>query len=279
MAFDFSSFVNDQVDAINNVVATDNIIEKITPSQAKGIVKAGPKEFLDQKLEDLSGVKLGQTFSDVGAQFADSVGKTVDGFKKSLEAHIVGCLNKAIRDAFNKNPNLEKIIFFEQTINNELSKIRNKLESKIDAELRKLAYKKIKIQQVALFKQKILSSIESICPGASPASPDQVNDVKNTIRNIFKSNEDAGVIIDTDESIPANAINKITDPIKRTIQKNNPITGISNTIKKKAKDDPIVFEQLKIDSLAESQKAIIAQAEKQIKGVSNQSWEDLIAIS
>ena len=277
MAFSFNNFVNNQVASVKRVLSPQNIIDRVTPGQVKSLVKADPKKILDQKLGNLSGVKLGQTFKEAGAKFKDSVLDTVNGMASALEAQIVGCLNKAIRDILNKNPILEKIIFFEDFINRELSKIRNKLESKIDSELRKIAYKKIKVQQVALYKQKVLSSIKKVCPGASPASPSQVQQYRDIVKGIVDKNKDEGVIVDTDENLPLAEVNNITKPEIPVQQTAKKVSDVTNNVKKKAKEDPDEFDRLKEETLAESKKAIQTQAEKQIKGQSNQTWRDLLA--
>ena len=277
MAFSFNNFVKNQSDAAKRVLNPTNIIDRVTPGQVKSLVKADPKSFLDKKLGDLSGVKLGQTFKQAGAKFKDSVLDTIGGMATALEARVVGCLNKAIRDILNRNPVLEKIIFFEDFINRELSKIRNKLESKIDNELRKIAYKKIKIQQIALYKQKVLSSIQKVCPGASPASPNQVRQYRNILKNIAKKNEEVGKVVDTEENLPKEEVNNTTTPVVPVQQSAADAQDLSNRTIKRAKEDPDEYEKLKQESLAASKVAVEKQAEKQIKGQNNQTWKDLLS--
>ena len=277
MAFSFNNFVKNQSDAAKRVLNPTNIIDRVTPGQVKSLVKADPKSFLDKKLGDLSGVKLGQTFKQAGAKFKDSVLDTIGGMATALEAQVVGCLNKAIRDILNRNPVLEKIIFFEDFINRELSKIRNKLESKIDNELRKIAYKKIKIQQIALYKQKVLSSIQKVCPGASPASPNQVRQYRNILKNIAKKNEEVGKVVDTEENLPKEEVNNTTTPVVPVQQSAADAQDLSNRTIKRAKEDPDEYEKLKQESLAASKVAVEKQAEKQIKGQNNQTWKDLLS--
>ena len=83
----------------------------------------------------------------------DGIGKSVRQFVEGqaadltmqLQQQILGCINTAIRDLMNKYPEIDFILNFEDRINGILGNFRNKLERKIDAELRKLAYNKIKI--------------------------------------------------------------------------------------------------------------------------------------
>lgn len=253
-----------------------SIIDKVTPSQVKSIIKSGSKNLLDRKLGDITGVKLGQIFSKTGSKFKENVLSTIEGAKASLEAQIIGCLNHAIRDILNKNPILEKIIFYEDTVNRTLSTIRNRVESQIDNELRKIAYEKIKIQQVALYKQKILSSIQKICPGASPASPSQVNEYKQVLNKIKEKNKNIGRVADNNETLPSTEIPVTTN--QSFTQTSTRVTDISNTIKKKAKEDLVEFEKLKEEGLQNSITEIINQSEKQIIGQNNSNWSELMQI-
>lgn len=255
-------------------LSVSSVIDKITPSQVKSLIKASPKKLLDKKLGDISGVKLGQIFSGVGTAFKNNVLSTIEGLKSSLEAQVVGCINHAIRDILNSNPVIEKIIFYEDFINRELSIIRNKAESKIDSQLRKIAYQKIKVQQVALYKQKILSSIESICPGASPASPSQVREFKGVIKKIADKSKNIGKVQDEEETLPISEIPETTNAIQ--IQQPTETTDISNTVKKQLKEDPVAFEKFKEENIQKSITAITQQSEKQILGQNNNSWNDLM---
>ena len=190
MAFKLNTFVKDQVTMVKETLSPTNVIDRVTPRQVKQILNSNPVNSINKTLENISGAKIGQFFVDTGKQFLSQVNDFVSGSITQLQAQVAGCINKAIKDILDKNPILEKILFFDQFINRELSKIKNKLESKIDLELRKIAYKKIKVHQVVLFKQKIAGAIKKICPDATPASPSQVRQYKellNKVKDKFKN--------------------------------------------------------------------------------------------
>ena len=52
MAFSFNNFVSDQATAAKRVLNPQNIIDRVTPGQVKSLVKADPKNLMDQKLGD-----------------------------------------------------------------------------------------------------------------------------------------------------------------------------------------------------------------------------------
>jgi len=170
MAINLSNFVQDQIDTVQTTLNPANVIERVTPSQVKDLLNANPVNEINDMLGNISGVKISQEFNNITSQLTDQVKGFVNGSIDQLEAQVLGCINKAIKDFLDENPIIDNILNFDNFINIELSKIKNKLESKIDKELRKLVYKKIKIQQVAIFKQKIAFSIKKICPDASPDS-------------------------------------------------------------------------------------------------------------
>lgn len=276
MAFKLNSFVDDQVSLVKDTLSPTNVIERVTPVQVKQILNTNPKEAINNALDNLTGVKLGQQFDEIGQQFLSQVDSFVQGSITQIQAQVAGCINKAIRDILEKNPLLEKIIFFDQFINRELSDIKNKLESKIDLELRKIAYKKIKIQQVALFKQKIALTIKNICPDATPASPSQVKQYKDILNKVKDSFKGEGVVeeLPIGENITKGVVNNTVnivdvEEIKSTAQ------NISTTLQKKLKEDPITKGQVQEETVTNVIASIKEQANKQIAGQNNISWEGI----
>jgi len=276
MAFNLSNFVQDQVDVVEKTLSPANVLEKVTPVQVKQILNAKPKNAINDYLGDMSGVKLGQFFDETGKQFTAQVNGFIQSSKAQLEAQVFGCIDKAIKDILNKNPLLEKVLFFDQFINRELSKIKNKLESKIDLELRKIAYKKIKIHQVALFKQKIALSIKSICPDATPASPSQVKKYKELIKKAKDNFINEGVVPEEPkgDNLVKEQINKVANFAEDT-QEKIAKTDISTTVKRNLKQDPVQLEKYKEESVNNAINSIVDQANKQIESLKFESWEEL----
>jgi len=276
MAFNLSNFVQDQVDVVEKTLSPTNVLDKVTPTQVKQILNAKPKNAINDSLGELSGVKLGQFFSETGKQFSAQVNTFIESSKAQLEAQVFGCINKSIKDILNKNPLLEKVLFFDQFINRELSNIKNKLESKIDFELRKIAYKKIKVHQVVLFKQKIALSIKSICPDATPATPSQVRKYKELINKAKNNFINEGVVQEEAKgnNLVRDQINKVVTFVDDT-QEKIAKSDISTTVKRKLKQDPVQLEKYKEESVTNAVNSIVEQANKQIESLKFESWEEL----
>ena len=222
MAFNFDTFVKDQKQSAIDVVDT------ITPSQVKqigaaykeGLAIGSPKQVINETLEQFTGIDLG-----VGTGM-EGIGGKVKEFMKSqaadltmqLEQQILGCINTQIRDLMNKVPAIDFILNFEDKINGILGNFRNKLEFKIDAELRKIAYNKIKIHQTALLKQRIRASIKDICPVATPASVAEVQDFNNRIKVFINKRTATGKdVLNKAKTLPESQI-----PLKKVPSSSNP---------------------------------------------------------
>lgn len=270
MAFSLGNFVKDQADTVKSTLAPSNVLERVTPRQVKQILGADPKNAINNALGNLSGIKMSQVVASAGQYLKSQVTSLIQGTISQLEAQIAGCINKAIKDLLDKNPIIEKILFFDQFINAELGKFKNKLESKIDNALRKLAYDKLNIHQRVRFKQKIASAIKKICPDASPATPSQVrqykdlfNKAKDSVKEGLQKDEPIG------ETIPANLVNN--SPASPSSTQEAIPSGliqwedneISNTMKRKLKSDPDklaeVSEEVKNQAVADIYKEAIRQ--------------------
>ena len=143
MAFSFDTFVKDQKQSAVDVVDT------ITPSQIKQVAQsykdglnASPKQVINETLENFTGIDLSQGagIDGFGNQAKEFLKGQAADLTMQLEQQILGCINTQIRDLMNKIPELDFILNFEDRINGILGNFRNKLEFKIDAELRDLAY-------------------------------------------------------------------------------------------------------------------------------------------
>ena len=265
MAFSFDTFVDDQKQTVVDVVDT------ITPGQVKQVAQAykaglnaSPTQVINETLEKFTGIDLSQ-----GAG-VDGVGAKVTGFIKDqaadltmqLEQQILGCINTAIRDLMNKHPEIDFILNFEDRINGILGSFRNKLEQKIDAELRKLAYNKLKIHQTTLFKQRIRAKIKDICPGASPASVPEVQEFNRNVAKLFNKRVVDNVVEDTETTLPASSIVTSKSPVlsqftsvqgpsekyKKMFRED--VTATNNFVEQKIADTTATVEQETFDQLA-----------------------------
>tara|TARA_R110000796_G_scaffold143506_4_gene260097 strand:+ start:1184 stop:2020 length:837 start_codon:yes stop_codon:yes gene_type:complete len=276
MAFKLNTFVKDQVTMVKETLSPTNVIDRVTPRQVKQILNSNPVNSINKTLENISGAKIGQFFVDTGKQFLSQVNDFVSGSITQLQAQVAGCINKAIKDILDKNPILEKILFFDQFINRELSKIKNKLESKIDLELRKIAYKKIKVHQVVLFKQKIAGAIKKICPDATPASPSQVRQYKELLNKVKDKFKNEGKVEEEPqgENFTKSDLNN-TATVSDTTQTKKQITDISPTVKKQLKEDPVKREEYQQKMVDNAVTSIKKQADKQVQGQLCATWKEL----
>jgi len=81
------------------------------------------------------------------------------------------CISRYLRGIVSKNLDIFKLINFENYLANQIAKFRIALRNKIQSQIEKLFLNKLRIQQVALLKQKILQAIRSICPSSGALSP------------------------------------------------------------------------------------------------------------
>jgi len=249
MAFSFDTFVEDQKQTAIDVVDT------VTPSQIKQVaaaykegLNASPKQVINETLEKFTGIDLGQGvgLDGVGAQVKDFIKGQAAGLTMQLEQQILGCINTQIRDLMNKVPAIDFILNFEDKINGILGNFRNKLEFKIDAELRKLTYNKIKIHQVTLFKQRIRAQIKSICPGAAPASVAEVQDFNNKVKRFIRKRTNDNKIDDAETTLPSTEINTSGSGAARYVtrdEEQGPSNSFVREMKQKGKKEAFAKEQ------------------------------------
>ena len=170
---------NSIVQGINNAVGNVAAVRK-TISKHTGL-------DLDFGIET-----LGREFNDIVSFWSPVTSKKGlnDKFKnyiKSLKARIQAemqeCISKHLRALRNKIPALDIILDPELFLAKEIGKVRSMLQQKVDLARSKLLYKKIRIQKIAEFQKKILGSVRSLCPNASPTSVKKFQD-SDVYRNI-----------------------------------------------------------------------------------------------
>ena len=121
-------------------------------------------------LESVTGVNINGLVGEIpsGAQIKNMVTSSLDGIQRELIREIDACIEKYLAELLRKIPELKFIFDLEGQIAKLIGGLRNKLQLKIRTEMEKLIHQKIKLHQIALFKQKITSSIRGICEDSSP---------------------------------------------------------------------------------------------------------------
>ena len=277
MAFSFDTFVKDQKQSAVDVIDT------ITPAQIKQVgaaYKAGlnvsPKQAINETLGQFTGIDLSQGagIDGFGAQAKDFLKGQAADLTMQLEQQILGCINTAIRDLMNKVPELDFILNFEDRINGILGKFRNKLEQKIDAELRKLTYSKLKVQQVTLFKQRIAGKIKDICPGSTPASVPEVQDFNNKIKTFYKNRVSDNKLLDTTNTLTTDKINEAKVGVKTQIA--TPAEEISNNRKQTFQQDPVETKKIVDEKVAQTKAEVEQEAEDQLEKKEDETISALV---
>ena len=277
MAFSFNTFATDQKQSAIDV------LDAITPDQVRQVgaaykegLNSSPKQVINETLESFTGVDLSQGagIDGLGAQAKNFIEGQAAGLVMQLEQQILGCINTAIRDLMNKSPELDFIINFEDRINGILGKFRNKLEFKIDAELRKLTYQKIKVHQTALFKQRIRLKIKDICPAATPASVAEVQDFNNKLKGLFTKRSLDNEVISIDNTLTTDKLNEAKVEVKAQVA--TPSEGISNNRKKTFQQDPVATGKIVDEKVAETKKEVEEETKKQLEQKEDETIEALV---
>ena len=277
MAFSFDTFAKDQKQSAIDIVDT------ITPSQVKQVgaaykagLNASPKQVINETLESFTGIDLSQGagVDGLGAKAKNFIEGQAATLTMQLEQQILGCINTAIRDLMNKVPAIDFILNFEDRINGILGKFRNKLEFKIDAELRKLTYQKLKVHQVTLFKQRIAGKIKDICPASTPASVAEVQDFNNKIKTFYNKRVSDNNMIDTTKTITTDKIDEAKVEVKTQVA--TPFMGISNKRKQIFQQDPIETGKIVNDKIQLASAEISAETASQLQQAGSSSIEELL---
>ena len=277
MAFSFDTFAKDQKQSAIDIVDT------ITPSQVKQVgaaykagLNASPKQVINETLESFTGVDLSQGagVDGLGAQAKNFIEGQAASLTMQLEQQILGCINTAIRDLMNKVPEVDFILNFEDRINGILGKFRNKLEQKIDAELRKLTYQKIKIHQVTLFKQRIRGKIKDICPAATPASVAEVQDFNNKIKTFYNKRVKDNTVADATKTLTTDKINEAKSEVKTQVATSD--ESISNNRKQTFKQDPVETKKIVDDKVSSAAAEVDEETKKQLENTEDDTVEALV---
>jgi hypothetical protein len=277
MAFSFDTFAKDQKQSAIDIVDT------ITPRQIKQVgaaykegLNASPKNVINETLESFTGIDLSQGagVDGLGAAAKNFIEGQAATLTMQLEQQILGCINTAIRDLMNKVPAVDFILNFEDRINGILGKFRNKLEFKIDAELRKLTYQKLKVQQVALFKQRIAGKIKDICPASTPASVVEVKDFNNKIKTFYNNRVKDNTVTDTAKTLTTDKINEAKVEVKTQVA--TPDESISNKRKQTFQQDPVETKKIIDEKVAQANTEVKEERKKQLEKKEDDSIEALV---
>lgn len=273
MAFSFNTFVEDQEQAAKDVIraVTPTQVNQLAEAYKEGL-NASPKEVINETIEQFTGVDLSQTagIDGVGQKLTEFVKSQAADLTKQLEAQLLGCINMHIRDLMNKVPAIDFIINFEDRINNILGNFRNKLERKIDSELRKVAYQKLKIQQTTLFKQRISAKIKNICPGATPASTAEVEAFNSKVKDLLNKRKEGTVTAEDGLTLVPESITKTAEQVRAVPSK---MRELSEKFKKEHRESDRKVKETAVTEAKKVQEDIEKEIEEQLN---NTKADDIV---
>jgi len=135
------------------------------------------KDGTNAVLADITGINIWNTVENADPRHLDKniakerITEMMIGIERQIINEIKDCLDGYLTEIVDKNPELRYLLDFENIIQKATSKIRNQIKLKVEREIEKLAYEKIKIQQVAQMRQKITNAIRKICPSHHSPPP------------------------------------------------------------------------------------------------------------
>ena len=136
----------------------------------KAITSPEPDK-LTGALEKLTGVNLTATFN----QFTSPINidarlrENAVGLKEQIIAEIRECIERHLRSIISINPILRIILDPAGALARAIAELRLKIQRRIQKEIEGILYRKLKIQRVAIFRQRILQAVRFICPETGTA--------------------------------------------------------------------------------------------------------------
>ena len=222
-----SKLVGDTIGTIADATGLDQVslapgmsIEDFTDSLANA-----PAEGLGKSLENITGLNVrGLIGTPSVAKIKNLIKNQLGDVESLIALELQKCIENHILALLGKIPEIGIVLNLEQVINDAIAKERAKLQSKFTLNLDKLAFQKIKVQQIALFKQKIAEAVRNACPAASP-------------RNITKYSADPRKIIAMAQKVAAKTTGEISDDAQKQAE------GYSTVTSEKITETASVLEQ------------------------------------
>ena len=136
------------------------------------------KDGTNKAIAEVTGINIWNTVEAANPKNIDPklarerVNEFIAGLEQMAVNQLKDCLDSYLLELHRKNEDLTFLLDIEGFLVNEIGKLKNKVKFKVQFELDKLLYDKIKLQQVALLRQKLTEAIRKICP--SHNSPPKV---------------------------------------------------------------------------------------------------------
>ena len=137
-------------------------------SFANGL-KSAPDTGIGATLGKITGIDVSQILGIPSqAKIKNLIGSYLGGLQGQIALEVQRCIENHLLALLNKVPEISLVLNIEQVITNAIAGERIKIERKIAKEINELAFQKLKVQQIALYKQKIAEAVRNACPATSP---------------------------------------------------------------------------------------------------------------
>ena len=157
-------------DVANIPVAPGLSIENLVTALSN---PAENKDDFTKSVEAFTGVNINRLsdFNPSPLQVQARLDEFAGALRRQVMLELQNCIERYLRGIINKNLDIFQLINFESFIANEIAKLRIRTRFKIQKQIENLLYDKLKIQQIALLKQRILQEIRKLCPSSGGLSP------------------------------------------------------------------------------------------------------------
>lgn len=162
---------------VNNAVKTVKdlpdlpLANNLSINGAVDIFKEPSKSNLNGILADITGINIAQAFSPTNATLiGQRIASSLVTLSKQIVDEIKNCIDQKILSLTRKNPIAELFFLYNLKKSQLLAQITTTIDRAIAKAVNDLFFKKLQIQQLALYRQKILSEVRKLCPDASPTA-------------------------------------------------------------------------------------------------------------
>lgn len=132
-------------------------------------LKSAPDTGVGATLGKITGLDVSQVLQVPSrAKIKNLIGSYLGGLQEQIALEVRRCIENHLLALLNKIPEINLVLNIEQIITNAIAGERIKIQRKIALDVNKLAFQKLKVQQIALYKQKITEAVRKACPSTSP---------------------------------------------------------------------------------------------------------------
>ena len=166
--FKAATDIGAQVNSVKETVAGVPVAPGYSISDFGKDLGSMSTDGLTNALSQVTGINLANI---VQIPSAAAVKQYLSSFLDGLQAEIINeinnCIQNYLAELLNKIPALALLFNYDKVIARLIAEQRMKLQRMIQGELEKLMFQKLQVQQIALFKQKMVGAIRGVCGGSS----------------------------------------------------------------------------------------------------------------